>query len=66
MTHAQRTALIAFHKRMAEAYAKEGQHKKAAHALDHARKLQTDMTGWDTGEGIGVITDAVGNLLEHY
>ena len=66
MTHAQRTALIAFHKRMAEAYAKEGQHKQAAHARQKARDLQGDLTGWNADEGVGVITDAAGNLLEHY
>lgn len=25
-----------------------------------------DWSGWDADEGVGVITDAQGNLLEHY
>ena len=66
MTRKQRESMIAFHKRMAKAYTKEGQHQKAANALQKVRDLQVDLTGWDASESVGVVTDTNGNLLEHY
>lgn len=42
MTQAQRETMIRFHKRMAEAYAQEGQHRKAATALKHVAELQKE------------------------